>query len=267
MDTLYIKIFLSIFLFILTILYILNQVSQLKFSKLIYKIVWLLVYLSFSIFFLVIWKKTRTIPLANFAQAFYLALFFLVLSSTIIETRLKKRSFFLFILPILFLLSILGLFLQDFGKSLPIAMQSLYWPIHVTSALASYTFFFIAFIASISFLAKHYQMKNKSSNLDLLTKTPSLELIKRFMFLYSQLGIFFLSLGIITGGLWMIQLDMTIEDALFPKTIFALFTWFYFFALLITKSKFKIFGKKAAYAILFGFVFVILTFSIGNHAF
>lgn len=269
LETLFIiKIALAIVFVLATALYLTHHLSSLELPGPVLGGVSLLLLALFVAFFATIATQFQRLPLGNLAEAFYFALFCLFLSGQLLEFRLKDRSFALILLPVATILAIVGPVISQSTKTLPPEMQSLHWPFHVTFAIVSYVFLFIAFIAAVTYILKHYQMKHKGLNIIILTKSPPLESMERYMLWSVRIGLLFLTAGIVLGGMWMKHLGLTLgQISLMPKVLFSLLTWIYFLVFLGIRHHLSLYAKKGSYLVALGFIFVIVTFSIGNHAF
>lgn len=225
---------------------------------------------SFLYLFILIGVDYSRFPVGNFSEALLLAMFLITISTGLLEWLLKDRSFSFMILPFETIISIITVILLDSSKSLPPALQSFHWPIHIAFTVCSYVLFFIAFISALSYILKYHEIKRRL-NFFLVSKLPSLEKIDRYMTWSSMAGLISLTLGMALGMSWMFSVNIPMDSRekaeLSGKIAAAIIIWLTFLFYLILKKKWNLHGKKGAYIIFTGFFLIILAFSLGDHGF
>jgi ABC-type transport system involved in cytochrome c biogenesis permease subunit len=227
---------------------------------------YIFILLSFIYFFSHIsWHQGR-IPVGNFSEGLYFALFIITISTAFLEWFLRERSFSFIILPLESLISIVGAIIFDASASLPVAQQSFHWPIHIAFTIGSYVLFFIAFISALGYTLKYNEIK-KRLRFFILNSLPSLEKIDRYMAWSSLAGLVFLSVGMFLGIFWMVALGYAGRDSLFPKIIAASVVWLNFLIYIIMRQKWNLYGRRGTYFIFSGFFLIIIAFAVGNHGF
>jgi ABC-type uncharacterized transport system permease subunit len=128
--------------------------------------------------------------------------------------------------------------------------------IHVALSLAAYSFLAIAATQSLLIILQDRQLKNKDLKW-FSYSLPSLEAMESFLFDLIGIGVFLLSVSLISGFVFLD--DMFIQH-LAHKTILSIVAWMIFVALLWGKWKHGWRGKYAAKYAFYGFLCLFLAY-------
>lgn len=192
-------------------------------------------------------------PLSNqyeFATSFAwgIALFLIIF-----ESKYKYHSIGAFVVPILFLIIGYSAMQNKEVRPLMPALQSGWLAIHVSMAIIGYGSFAVACGVAAMYLVKK---KNPNNTKIKLPEANELDLIS---YRAIMLGYMFLTLTIITGGLWA-QKAWGRYWAWDPKETWSLITWFIYTGYLHMRRVKGMKGEKAARFAIIGFICVIFTY-------
>ena len=125
---------------------------------------------------------------------------------------------------------------------------------HIAFSFLAYSFFSVSIIQAFFLLITEHRLKTHRPIMNLL---PPLRLIEDLMF-FSTIIAFIL----LTGGLFIgiISIENIFEQHLTHKIFFSILAWLIFLVLLIGRIKYQLRGKKAAYLMIGGFIFLATGF-------
>lgn len=248
----------------------------------------LLVYFTVTVLFLidVISRQIRTGKYARWIlwggfslHCFTLALRYLEVGHTPVSNLHESLSFFawsvvgIYILfDLRYRLSVLGAFVSPLALALMLlssaapkaattidpALQSWWFPVHVSLAFLGNAVFALAFIAAIMYLLQERMLKSKKFS-TLYYRLPSLETLDTINYRCLTIGFPLMTMGIVSGAVW--------ANAAWggywrwdPKETWALITWFLYAALLHGRLTVGWRGRRAAIFAIIGFCCLLFTF-------
>lgn len=137
-------------------------------------------------------------------------------------------------------------------------LQSWWFPIHVTLALAGNGIFALMAIGGLMYILQERLIKTKRIGRfhKLLPSLETLDTINRHGL---PLGFFLLTLGIISGALWAGSV-WGFYWSWDPKEVWSLITWFAYAAMIHQRVALGWRGKRAAVLAILGFALVMFTF-------
>ena len=185
--------------------------------------------------------------------AFCIAGFFLYL-----KKNYKVQSMGVIILPLLSLLLILSLANPAEIKPLPPALNSWWLPVHTVFAFLGNAIFVVAFFVSIFYLIVERAIKKKK-RLTFSERLPSLDTLDRVNYRCMSCGFPFLTIGIISGSIWA-GLAWESYWSWDPKETWSLITWIVYAILIHNRLTIGWRGRKTAYMMILGFLFILFTF-------
>jgi cytochrome c-type biogenesis protein CcsB len=248
----------------------------------------LLVYFAVTVLFLidVISRRVRTEKFARWAlwggftlHCFTLALRYLEIGHTPVSNLHESLSFFawsivgIYILfDLRYRLTVLGAFASPLALALMLlsgaapkaattidpALQSWWFPVHVSLAFLGNAVFALAFIAAIMYLLQERMLKSKKLSA-LYYRLPSLETLDTINYRCLTIGFPLMTMGIVSGAVWANSAwgGYWRWD---PKETWALITWFLYAALLHGRLTVGWRGRRAAIFAIIGFCCLLFTF-------
>jgi cytochrome c-type biogenesis protein CcsB len=185
--------------------------------------------------------------------AFSIAGFFLYL-----KRAYKVRAMGSVILPLVSILLLWALAFPAEIKPLPPALKSWWLPIHAIFAFFGNAMFFIAFFVSLLYLIIEKEIKKKKK-LTLSERFPSLETLDRINYKCISYGFLFLTVGIITGSIWAGFVWRSYWNWNLKET-WSFITWIVYVILIHNRLAIGWRGRKTAYMMILGFLFILFTF-------
>ncbi len=142
------------------------------------------------------------------------------------------------------------------------ALNSWWFPLHVTFAFLGNAAFALAFGAGIMYLLQDRMLKSKRFS-TLYYRLPSLDTLDNINYRALSFGFPLMTLGIITGAAWAESVWGTYWSW-DPKETWALMTWFVYAALLHGRMSIGWRGRRAAIFAIIGFACLLFTFLGAN---
>ena len=163
-----------------------------------------------------------------------------------------------FVCPLALVLMIIGSAVPNAAPEVSPALQSWWFPVHVTLAFLGDAVFAVAFIAGIMYLLQERMLKSKKFSA-LYYRLPSLETLDSINYKSLTFGFPLITMGIISGAVWANSAwgGYWRWD---PKETWALITWFFYAALLHGRLTVGWRGRRAAIFAIIGFLCLLFTF-------
>jgi len=128
--------------------------------------------------------------------------------------------------------------------------------VHVLLSLLAYSLLMLASFQALLLATQNNHLHSHQSS-GFIRTLPSLEDMEHILFRFISIGLFLLTLGLITGFYF---LDNLFGSNVAHKTILSIISWFIFSALLIGRWKYGWRGKRAVRWTLTGFAVLALAF-------
>jgi ABC-type transport system involved in cytochrome c biogenesis permease subunit len=199
------------------------------------------------------------VPASSATAAISTFVWLAALSYLYVELTTSERAMGVFILPLLIVL-------QAISASGPIVeprsplMESPWFGIHVSSLLFAYASFALAAVLGITYVLQFKEIKAKQLGF-FYTRLPSLHILDDMNLRAVKIGWVFLTVGLISGGIWASQLPpsgaMSMGD---PKIFVALLCWSLYSFELYAQRAIGWRGRRAAWLSAVGFGIVLLNF-------
>ena len=187
---------------------------------------------------------------------------FMILGFFIIEHRIKTKFLGVLITPIAFLLCIIAYPLLEKGSYVLQGAQetfkSAWFPLHLLGSFFGEVLLILMAILGVFYLLQERQLKSRRPGF-LLHRLPSLESTDRIMEKLLNWGFVFLTLGILSGGIWAHRV-LASQWTLDPKQFWALVTWIVYASMIFLRTRFHLKGKRGALLAILGSLVVIFTF-------
>ena len=244
--------------FAATILYLVDVIARREKAGQIGR--WVLVggFVLHCITLLVRYLQTGLIPIATLPES--LSFFSLLIIGIFLLFDLKHRLTILgaFSCPLALGMMIIGAATTAPEPTLNPALDSWWFPVHVTLAFLGYAVFALSFVAGLMYLLQERMLKSKKFS-GLYFRLPSLETLDHINYQCLSFGFPLMTMGIISGAMWANSAwgGYWRWD---PKETWALITWFLYAALLHGRLTIGWRGRRAAIFAIIGFLCLLFSF-------
>jgi ABC-type transport system involved in cytochrome c biogenesis permease subunit len=208
------------------------------------------------------------VPVTGPTSAISTFVWLLGLSYLYTELATDERSMGVFILPLVVALQAIPALRPAVEDRAPV-LQGPLFGVHVSSLLFAYASFALACVIGITYVLLFKEIKAKHLGF-FYARLPSLQVLDRMNQVAVVVGWIFLTLGIVVGVVWAMQVRgygpssadprvqaMSLQD---PKIFVALVCWFVYSFELFAARRIGWGGRRAAYLSAVGFAIVLLNF-------
>jgi cytochrome c-type biogenesis protein CcsB len=201
--------------------------------------------------------RIHRLPVTDVRGALSFYAFLVTLAFFFLYLRYRITSLGLFMLPFVFVLTLLSAFrpVQPFDLS---AFRGGWLAVHIGSSILGYTGFFLTFVAAVMYLMQERELKSKIPR-TFYYRLPSLELCDELHYRSLLFGLPLLTVGILTGFVWASRTWKGPWE-FDPKILASLLTWLIYLVLFSTRMSGGWRGRRAAYVAILGFATVMVTF-------
>jgi cytochrome c-type biogenesis protein CcsB len=184
----------------------------------------------------------------------------------LISLRYRTKALPTFIIPLVFLFTLISLIWPEPGGPLPVSLEGaitasaltqVIFPIHVTLLIFSYAAFVMTFVTGVMYLMQERELKSKTFG-TAFYRLPALNTCDDISYHSLTVGFVLLTLGMVTGIVWNRQRDGTYWH-FDPKEVMALITWFVYLFIIHYRLTAGWRGRRAAWLAIAGFVIVLFT--------
>ncbi len=225
----------------------------------------LLVLTAFAHTFLIGMETMRVghVPFASATSATSTFVWLLALSYLYVELTTGERSMGVFILPLMIGLQAIPAF-GAVNEPRSAILESPWFGVHVSSLLFAYASFALAGVLGITYVLQFKEIKAKDLGY-FYERLPPLNVLDEMNLRAVKIGWLFLTVGLITGGIWASQLppstdtsaSMSLAD---PKIFIAVLCWAVYSFELYAQRAIGWRGRRAAWFSAVGFGIVLLNF-------
>ena len=227
----------------------------------------LLVLAAFAHTFVIGMETMRVghVPSSTATAAILAFVWLLALSYLYIELTTGERAMGVFILPLLVALQTIPAFSGVINEPRSAILESPWFGVHVSSLLFAYASFALAGVLGITYVLQFKEIKAKDLGF-FYDRLPSLNVLDEMNLRAVKIGWLFLTVGLITGGIWASQLQpspdrvggsMSLGD---PKIFVAVLCWAVYSFELYAQRAIGWRGRRAAWLSAVGFGIVLLNF-------
>lgn len=173
------------------------------------------------------------------------------------ELKYKIKSLGIFVIPIVFILALIGFIKKTGHTPLAPALQSIWLPIHASISLMSYAFFTLSFCLACMFLIQERQIKRRHLGA-IFKRLPSLDTTDNMIGRCVKIAFSLLTIAIVSGSIWAERAwgNYWSWD---PKETWSLILWFSTAAMIHQRLTLGWRGKR--FAIMTIIIFFILLFT------
>jgi ABC-type transport system involved in cytochrome c biogenesis permease subunit len=226
----------------------------------------LLVLAAFAHTFVIGMETMRVghVPFSSATSFILTFVWLLALSYLYIELTTGERAMGVFILPLLVALQTIPAF-SGLNEPRSAILESPWFGVHVSSLLFAYASFALAAVLGITYVLQFKEIKAKDLGF-FYERLPSLNVLDEMNLRAVKIGWVFLTVGLITGGIWASQLQpsgnatgasMSLAD---PKIFVAVLCWAVYSFELYAQRAIGWRGRRAAWLSTVGFGIVLLNF-------
>lgn len=198
------------------------------------------------------------IPFSTNIESIHFLSWILILVLLVVSYLGKKEILSIFILPVVILIEISSHFLPVETIVNEKILSSIWFEIHVTTTLVSYTAFSFAFILAIMYLFLFSELKKKTPGF-FFSKLPPLATIEELNVISVVFGFVFLTIGIISGFIWKSRIS-SLPISQDPKIILSFFIWLLYFSSIHLRQKKGFKGIRIVYLSIVGFILILFNF-------
>jgi ABC-type transport system involved in cytochrome c biogenesis permease subunit len=227
----------------------------------------LLVLVAFAHTFVIGMETMRAghVPSTTATTAISTFVWLLALSYLYLELTTGERAMGVFILPLLVALQAIPTFGGAFSEPRSAMLESPWFGIHVSSLLFAYASFALAGVLGVTYMLQFKEIKAKDLGF-FYDRLPSLNVLDEMNLRAVKIGWLFLTVGLITGGIWASQLQpstssvpssLSMAD---PKIFVAVLCWAVYSFELYAQRAIGWRGRRAAWLSAVGFGIVLLNF-------
>jgi ABC-type transport system involved in cytochrome c biogenesis permease subunit len=226
----------------------------------------LLVLAAFAHTFVIGMETMRAghVPFASATSAISTFVWLLALAYLYVELTTSERAMGVFILPLLVALQTIPAFSVIIDEPRSAILESPWFNVHIPSLLFAYASFALAGVLGITYVLQFKEIKAKDLGF-FYERLPSLNVLDEMNLRAVKIGWLFLTVGLITGGIWASQLpssgdpsaSMSIAD---PKIFVAVLCWAVYSFELAAQRAIGWRGRRAAWLSAVGFGIVLLNF-------
>ena len=226
----------------------------------------LLAFAAFAHTFVIGMETMRVghVPFASATSFILMFVWLLALSYLYVELTTGERAMGVFILPLLVGLQAIPAFIAGADEPRSAILESPWFGVHASSLLFAYASFALAAVLGITYVLQFKEIKAKDLGF-FYERLPPLNVLDEMNLKAVKIGWLFLTVGLITGGIWASQLAPRPDSAGFsmsladPKIFVAVLCWaVYSFELYAQRIGWR--GRRAAWLSAVGFGIVLLNF-------
>lgn len=218
------------------------------------------------------WWQIGHFPIVNPKEVSSFIAWAIVAYYLVMSLRYRARALPTFILPLVFVFTLISLLLPDPGRLLPLMLEGaitvnlitkIIFPVHVTLVIFSYAAFIVTFICGVMYLIQEHELKAKHFGAA-FQRLPALNTVDEIGYRSLSIGFVTLTLGVVTGIVWNNQRDGRYwhND---PKEVMALVTWVIYLFIMHYRLTAGWRGRRVALLSIVGFAVVLLTW-LGTRA-
>jgi cytochrome c-type biogenesis protein CcsB len=197
-------------------------------------------------------------PVVNLHESFSFFAWAIVITYLLFDLRYRLTVLGAFVCPLALVLMIAGNVTSSALTGINPALDSWWFPVHVTLAFLGDAIFAVAAVAGVMYLIQERMLKSKKFS-TLYFRLPSLDVLDNINYRCLTIGFPLMTMGIISGAIWANSAWGTYWSW-DPKETWALITWFLYAALLHGRLTIGWRGRRAAIFAIIGFACLLFTF-------
>lgn len=171
--------------------------------------------------------------------------------------RYTVKNFGAFVSILIQILLVAAYFSSTSILPVPPVLKSYWLPVHAGTSLIAYSFFSLAFCGGLMYLLQERELKNKKFGY-FFSRLPSLDSLDQLNSHCLAIGFIFLSVGIISGSLWLLQTTGKMWSWGLKES-WSIIIWLIYLVQIHQRFTVGWRGQKAAVMATLGFVLIIAT--------
>ena len=203
-------------------------------------------------------KALGSVPYRTIGGSMALCGWMIGIAYLILVFRHRERAIGPFLIPFVFVFSVLGVLLPSRAAAAPETQGSLF-AFHVTLAILAYAAFALSFVLSVLYLVQARQIRRGRTGV-LFARLPALDVIGRMNRTSVAIGLVVLSISVALGVVWARQVWTGLNDA---KLAFA-FVTLLVYGVLLWMDRRGWEGPRVALLSIVGFVLVLFSYTFVN---
>jgi HemX protein len=259
------RILVPLVFFPLAVQYLTVLIRGGKLSKQAHLFNYILVIAVLTLFLVVRSLNYERCPFGNLFEALSFIVWLLMLFYFFLERHTGEPWLGLLVVPLNAVIMVVSVLFINSAKALPVTFKSTYFPFHVSLSLAAYVFLCLSFISSLVYIKQFKDIKGKKQGL-LYRKLPSLENVEHYIYTAAVIGWVLLAAGTLIGVIWAKSVRVPLDKLIFKMASTFIVLGIYGVLLVVRQIK-KAGGRRIAFLSVLGFLWIIVTLSIGKHAF
>jgi cytochrome c-type biogenesis protein CcsB len=200
-----------------------------------------------------------TLPVTDSLEALNLLALIMGLVFVFVARRYGVPVLGAFSTPLCLVTLAASLAFGSFDGSVPEALRSAWFPVHLGFAITADAFFLVAGGTAVAYLVQERQLRRKALTSPLFRKMPPLHVLDEIVHRMVIGGFAFLSMGI-AAGMFFAKDKWGAYWSWDPKQVQALITWLLFAAILHARLTVGWQGRRVAYMTIGSVVFVLVAF-------
>jgi cytochrome c-type biogenesis protein CcsB len=200
-----------------------------------------------------------TVPVTDSLEALNLLALVLGLVFVFVARRYGVPVLGAFSTPLCLVTLAASLAFGNFDGSVPDALRSAWFPVHLGFAITGDAFFLVAGATAVAYLVQERQLRRKALTSTVFRKMPPLHVLDEIVHRMIIGGFAFLSMGIV-AGMFFAKDKWGAYWSWDPKQVQALITWLLFAAILHARLTVGWQGRRVAYMTITSVVFVLAAF-------
>jgi len=197
-------------------------------------------------------------PVTNFDEGLSFFAWLIVGAYLVIGRGVNLSVIGAVVSPLAFVMTFGATVVYTDAGTVPPALRSPLFPLHVTLAFLGNAVFALAFAVSIVYLVQENLLKTHRNGW-MIRRLPSLEELDRLNYRCLAWGFPLLTLGILSGGVWALKVFGTFWSWE-AREVLSLVTWLIYGALLQFRLTAGLRGRRAARLTIVGFGLVVISF-------
>lgn len=198
------------------------------------------------------------LPLVGLTPSLCTLAFLITLSLFVATLRSESRPVGIVLMPLISILLVIALIIGIEPSGEPIAFRGVWFSLHVLLAFTGYAGLAVAFAAGLLYLLQFRELKDKRLG-RIFVFFPSLPSLDRLGRRAVLIGFPALTLALLLGWAWTIRFESTFART-GPQVIWGVLTWLTFAVLLGVRAGASNCERRAAFASVIGFAFVVTVF-------
>ena len=184
------------------------------------------------------------LPVNNFNESMSLCAFLIAVAYLLVHWRYQFSGLSIFVFPLVFLMTQVGSMEFAVGSWADTRVRGAWLLLHIFLVLLGYAALALTALASVFYLIRERQLKNKLSS-GLFERLPPLGTLDNLITNSMGFGFVFITLGVIAGITWAF-IEVGTRWIFDPTVVISLATWLFYLVMIFLRVTAGWRGRKAA---------------------